>query len=120
MLEGAAVVYLVTQVSISELRNSNRLISKFFTLPLPKLEIVLNRFTPNTLGIDEESITKALTMPVTWKIPSDYGTVQRAQNTATPLALGDSSIAEVIRKMARTACCLPAVADKKKRFNIFG
>src|SRR5271168_399952 len=33
MLEGAAVVYLVTQVSISELRNSNRLISEFFTLP---------------------------------------------------------------------------------------
>src|SRR6202042_1804410 len=89
MLEGAAIVYLVTQVSISELRNSNRLISEFFTLPAPKLEIVLNRFTPNALGIDEENITKALTMPATWRIPSDYSTVQRAQNTATPLALGD-------------------------------
>ena len=120
MLKGAAVVYLVTQVSISELRNSNRLISEFFTLPSPKLEIVLNRFTPNTLGIDEESITKALTMPATWKIPSDYGTVQRAQNTATPLALGDSSIADVIRKMARTACGLPAVPEKKRRFSLFG
>ncbi len=119
LLEGAAIVYLITQVSISELRNSNRLISEFFTLPLPKLEIVLNRFTPNTLGIDEESITKALTMPATWKIPSDYGTVQRAQNTATPLALGDSAIADVIRKMARTACGLPAVAEKKKKFNLF-
>jgi pilus assembly protein CpaE len=120
MLKGAAVVYLVTQVSISELRNSNRLISEFFTLPSPKLEIVLNRFTPNTLGIDEENITKALTMPATWKIPSDYGTVQRAQNTATPLALGDSSIADVIRKMARTACGLPAVPEKKRRFSLFG
>jgi pilus assembly protein CpaE len=120
LLEGAAIVYLITQVSISELRNSNRLISEFFTLPLPKLEIVLNRFTPNTLGIDEENITKALTMPATWKIPSDYGTVQRAQNTATPLALGDSAIADVIRRMARTACGLPAVAEKKKKFNLFG
>lgn len=120
MLKGAAVVYLVTQVSISELRNSNRLISEFFTLPSPKLEIVLNRFTPNTLGIDEENITKALTMPATWKIPSDYGTVQRAQNTATPLALGDSSIADVIRRMARTACGLPAVPEKKRRFSLFG
>jgi pilus assembly protein CpaE len=120
LLEGAAVVYLVTQVSISELRNSNRLISEFFTLPLPKLEIVLNRFTPNTLGIDEENITKALTMPASWKIPSDYGTVQRAQNTATPLALGDSAISEVIRQMARTACGLPAVPEKKRRFNLFG
>ncbi len=120
LLEGAAIVYLVTQVSISELRNSNRLISEFFTLPSPKLEIVLNRFTQNTLGIDEENITKALTKPATWKVPSDYGTVQRAQNTATPLALGDSSITEILRQMARTACGLPAVAEKKKRFNLFG
>ena len=34
LLEGAAIVYLITQVSISELRNSNRLISEFFTLPI--------------------------------------------------------------------------------------
>ena len=120
MLEGAAVVYLVTQVSVSELRNSNRLISEFFTLPMPKLEIVLNRFTPNTLGIDEENITKALTKPANWKIPSDYGTVQRAQNTATPLALGESSITTVLRQMARTACGLPPTTDKKKRFSLFG
>jgi pilus assembly protein CpaE len=120
MLEGAAVVYLVTQVSVPELRNSNRLISEFFTLPMPKLEIVLNRFTPNTLGIDEENITKALTKPANWKIPSDYGTVQRAQNTATPLALGESSITAVLRQMARTACGLPPTADKKKRFSLFG
>jgi len=120
LLAGASIAYLVTQVSISELRNSNRLISEFFTPPAPRLEIVLNRFTPNSLGIDDENITKALTMPATWKIPSDFGTVQRAQNTATPLALGDSSIAEIIRQMARTACGLPAVPEKKRRFNLFG
>jgi pilus assembly protein CpaE len=120
LLEGANVVYLVTQVSIPELRNSNRLISEFFTLPIPKLEIVLNRFTANTLGIDEENITKALTRTPAWRIPNDYVTVQRAQNTATPLALGESSISGVIRQMARTACGLPPVADKKKRFSLFG
>jgi len=120
LLDGAAIVYLITQVSISELRNSNRLISEFFTLPMPKLEIVLNRFTPNTIGIDEENITKALTRPATWKIPSDYCTVQRAQNTATPLAMGESSITAILRQMARTACGLPAVAEKKKRFSLFG
>jgi pilus assembly protein CpaE len=87
---------------------------------MPKLEIVLNRFTPNTLGIDEENITKALTKPASWKIPSDYSTVQRAQNTATPLALGESSITAVLRQMARTACGLPPTADKKKRFSLFG
>ena len=120
LLEGATVVYLVTQVSIAELRNSNRLISEFFTLPTPKLEIVLNRFTGNTLGIDEENITKALTRTPGWRIPNDYVTVQRAQNTATPLAQGDSAIASVIRKMARVACGLPAIAEKKRRFSLFG
>jgi pilus assembly protein CpaE len=120
LLEGAAVVYLVTQVSIPELRNSNRLISEIFTEPTPKLEIVLNRFTANTLGIDEENIKKALTISPSWKIPNDYGTVQRAQNTATPLAQGDSAIAGVLRQMARAACGLSAVPEKKKRFGLFG
>jgi pilus assembly protein CpaE len=112
-------VYLITQVSIAELRNSNRLISEFFQLPTPKLEVVLNRFTANTLGIDEENITKALTRSARWRIPNDYVTVQRAQNTATPLAQGDSAIASIIRQMARTACGLPAVPEKKRRFNLF-
>jgi pilus assembly protein CpaE len=120
LLEGASVVYLITQVSIAELRNSNRLIAEFFQGPTPKLEIVLNRFTANTLGIDEEGITKALTESPRWRIPNDYVTVQRAQNTATPLALGDTAIAAVIRQMARTACGLPAVAEKKRRFSLFG
>ncbi len=120
LISGATIAYLVAQVGVSELRNSNRIISEFFTLPTPKLEIVLNRFTQNPLGIDEENITKALTRQANWKIPSDYGTVQRAQNTASPLALGESAITAVIRQMARTACGLPAVAEKKKRFNLFG
>jgi pilus assembly protein CpaE len=119
LLQGAAGVYLITQVSIPELRNSNRLIAEYFSLPTPKLEIVLNRFTTNTLGIDDESITKALTTAPNWKIPNDYNTVQRAQNTATPLAQGDSAIARVIRQMARTACGLPPVAEKKKRLGLF-
>jgi pilus assembly protein CpaE len=119
LIESATVVYLITQVSIAELRNSNRLISEFFQLPTPKLEVVLNRFTANTLGIDEENITKALTRAARWRVPNDYVTVQRAQNTATPLAQGDSAIAGIIRQMARTACGLPAVPEKKRRFNLF-
>jgi pilus assembly protein CpaE len=120
LLDGAVKVYLVTQVSVSELRNSNRLISEFFTPPAPALEVILNRFTPNALGIDEANITKALTVPVAWRIPSDYETVQRAQNTATPLVMGDSAISHIVRKMARTACGLPPVTEKKKRFSLFG
>ncbi len=120
LFDGAATVYLVTQVSISELRNSNRLISEFFAPNGSKPEIVLNRFNPRSLGIDEENITKALTMPVSWKIPSDYPAARQAQNTATPLALEDSPISRVIRQMARMACGLTPTADKRKRFSLFG
>ena len=113
-------MYLVTQVSIPELRNSNRLVTEFFTSAGPKLEIVLNRFMSRSLGVDDEHITKALTRPAKWKVPNDYATAQRTQNTATPLSLEDSPISRVIRQMARTACGMPATADKKKRFSLFG
>lgn len=120
LFKGANVVYLITQVSISGLRNSNRVISEFFSSPGgPELEIVLNRFLPRSLGIDEENITKALTRAVNWKIPSDYIAARRAQNTATPLAMEDSPISQVIRQMARAACGLPANTDKKKKFGLF-
>lgn len=115
----ASTVYLVTQVSISELRNSNRLISEFFASGGPDLQIVLNRYSPRGVEIDEENITKALTRPVSWKIPGDYPSARRAQNTATPLVLTDSAISRVIRQMARTACGLPA-NPKKKGFHLFG
>ena len=68
----ATTFYLVTQASIPELRNSNRLILQFFTNVVPKLEIVINRFESRTLGVAEEHITKALTRPAQWKIPNDY------------------------------------------------
>lgn len=119
LLDTAAMVYLVTQVSITELRNSNRLISEFFTSGGRKLEVVLNRYTPRSLSIDDENIKKALTKPVDWKIPNDYVAARRAQDTATPLALSDSPISRVIRQMARTACNLSPTPDKKKRFSLF-
>lgn len=118
LIEAATTVYLIAQVSISELRNSNRIISEFFASRATKLQIVLNRFTPRSLVIDEESITKALTLPPAWKVPSDYPVVRQAQNSATPFVMGDSSIAEIIRQMARAACGLPASQEKKKRFGL--
>ena len=120
LFDQASTIYLITQVSIPELRNSNRLVSEFFTKTSNKLEIVLNRFTPRSLGVDEEHITKALTRPATWRVPNDYATARRTQNTATPLSLEDSPISRVIRQMARTASGLPPNPEKKKRFGIFG
>jgi pilus assembly protein CpaE len=120
LFDQASTIYLITQVSIPELRNSNRLVSEFFTKTSSKLEIVLNRFTPRSLGVDEDHITKALTRPATWRIPNDYATARRTQNTATPLSLEDSPISRVIRQMARAASGLPANPEKKKRFGLFG
>ena len=85
-----------------------------------KLEVVLNRFTPRSLGIDEDNITKALTRPANWKIPNDYPAVRRAQNTATPLALADSPISRVIRQMARAAGNLSPSPGQEEGFRLFG
>ena len=72
LFRDAFTIYLVTQAGIPELRNSNRLISQFFTVGSPKLEIVINRYEPRALGVSDETITKALTRPANWKIPNDY------------------------------------------------
>jgi len=119
LLEAASVVYLVLQVSISELRNANRLITDLFRSSNAKVEVVLNRFTPRALGIDEASITKALTMPAAWKIASDYPAARTAQNTASPLVMQDSAVARVIRQMARSATGTAEIVEKKKRFGLF-
>ena len=113
VFKDGSTVYLVIQASIAGLRNSNRLISQYFTTGVPKLEIVLNRYEHRSLGVAEEQIAKALTRPANWKIPNDYAAVRRMQTTAIPLALEDSPISRLIRQMARTACGLPAVEGKK-------
>src|SRR5258708_39701225 len=82
LFEDATTVYLVTQVSVSELRNSNRLIVEFFPQNSTKLEVVLNRFAHRSLGIDEDNVTKALTRPARWKVPGDFVSALRAQDTA--------------------------------------
>jgi pilus assembly protein CpaE len=120
LFRDAFTVYLVTQAGIPELRNSNRLINQFFTMGGPKLEIVINRYEPRALGVSDETITKALTRPATWKIPNDYSSVRQMQNTATPLALGDSPISRLIKQMAVSICGQRATQSKKKGFKLFG
>jgi pilus assembly protein CpaE len=117
----ATTVYLVTQASIPELRNSNRLITQFFSAQLPKLEVVINRFESRVLGVSEEHITKALTRTAQWKIPNDYESVRNMQISATPLVLTDSAISRQIRQMvsAVTGKSETPVKKKKKAFGIF-
>jgi len=88
LFEDASTIYLVTQTGISELRNSNRLISQFFAEGSENLEIVINRFESRFLEpANEDVITKALGRPVRWKIPDD-------QDAARALQHGDGGIAE--------------------------
>jgi pilus assembly protein CpaE len=120
LFEDSVIVYLVTQVGISELRNANRMISHFFSRRTDNLQIVLNRYKPATLLFDDKHIEKALTRPAEWKIPDDWSSARRTQNTATPMALADAPISQAIRQMARTACGLaPDREEKKGLFSFF-
>jgi len=90
---------MVTQVGISELRNSNRLITKLSGEGCPKLEIVVNRYDPRSPEIDEAQVAKALTRKAEWKVPNNYKAVRRMQNTAVSLMEEDSPISQAIREM---------------------
>lgn len=121
LLREATTIYLVTQTGIPELRNSNRLISQYFQIGGPKVEIVINRYEPRALGVTEEHIEKALTRAPEWKIPNDYAAVRRMQVSASPLTEVNAPIGRMIRKMACTASgATEQPAQKKKTFGLFG
>jgi pilus assembly protein CpaE len=104
LFDESATVYLVTQVGLAELRNSNRVVALLSAAGSPKLEIVINRYDPLNLEIADEHITSALTRPAEWKIPNDYAAVRRMQNTATSLMEDDSEISRAIRQMTESVC----------------
>ena len=81
LFEEATSIYLVTQTGISELRNSNRLISQFFDEGNPNLQIVINRFDSRFHETaNEEVVAKALGRPVRWKIPNDHDAARALQS----------------------------------------
>jgi pilus assembly protein CpaE len=117
----ATTVYLVSQVSVADLRNANRFVTRYFGGPEgQKLEIVLNRYNPQNIEIDDDAITKALTRPPKWRVHNDFVAARRAQNTGIPLASEKNHIARVIANMANVASGQPLVPEKKKRFGLFG
>jgi pilus assembly protein CpaE len=120
LFRDASTIYLVTQAGIPELRNSNRLINEFFSNGDTKLEVVLNRNESHTLDLAEEHVTKALTRPAKWKVPNDHFAMRKMQINATPLALGDSPVARLIKQMANSVKGEGAVQPKKKAFSFFG
>jgi pilus assembly protein CpaE len=114
-LDDLTTIFLVTQVGVPELRNSNRLVKQLVVEGGPKVEIVVNRYDSESGDIDEAQIKKALTLPIRWKIPNDYSAVRRMQNLGTPLNQEDSQIARTIRSMGESICGLTPDSNKKKK-----
>lgn len=117
LFEQASMIYLVTQVGISELRNCHRMIAQFFAGRQQGIQIVLNRYTQKSLLFDDAQIAKTLSRPPKWKIPNDWAAAWRTRNSATPMVMVDSVLSEAIREMARDAAGL--TADRGRR-GIFG
>lgn len=120
LFDAADKVYLVSQVSVADLRNAHLLIQGYFAKEdRAKLEIVLNRFGVHVGEIDAGSIEKALTVAPNWKIPSDFHGVREAQNTGTALVSRDGPVARVLTAMAKMACGKSGAENRKRKFGLF-
>jgi pilus assembly protein CpaE len=119
LLDKSATVYLVTQGGISELRNSNRIVSQFFTKGGPALEVVVNRHDTASRGDSEMGAMKTLPKSFQWRVPNDYAAVRRMQASGIPLTLEDSPIARIIQQMSRSVCGQPNTREKKGIFSFF-
>lgn len=120
LMELAEAIYIVSQADVPGLRNAHRYIHHIQRFGAEKVRLIVNRYDPRRHEIDEERIMKAVGVPVSWKIPNDYTAVRRSHNTAVPLALGDSAVARVIRRMAREACGKASELPPRKGLRLFG
>jgi pilus assembly protein CpaE len=116
-------LYLVTEMTFPALRNAHRLITYLSARDgIRKLEVVVNRFNSRHGDIDEASATKALGLPVNWRIPNSYAAVRSAQDSGIPLAMENSPIMRVVEQMARAASGKIVAPEKRisKGFGLFG
>jgi pilus assembly protein CpaE len=118
LFDFASIIYLVTQVSVTELRNAHRLITECLQDYNAKIEVIWNRYTGEMFGVDDETIESALTLRPQWKIPNDFAAVRRMQDTAEPLE--ESGVRRVIKNMAIAACGTQEEKPEKKKTGIFG
>jgi pilus assembly protein CpaE len=119
LFDESVYLYLVTQVGITELRNANRLITQYFYMRSQRFQVVLNRYVSQTLGFSDDIIAKALTRPAQWKIPDDDADRKRVRQPGNGFADEESAALIAIRQMARSACGLPALEERKKKFKLF-
>lgn len=116
----ASTIYLVTQVDIPSLRNSQRLVSYLARVSGPQVELVLNRFDGRKVEFDEERLSKTIGITPKWKVPNDFAALRRACNTATPVISEKSPVSQVLQQMARAACGKGPEGSRKKKFSLFG
>ena len=120
LFQEATTVYLVTQVSLPDLRNANRFVTRYFSgFNRDKLEIVLNRHVTRNVEIDEAAVAKALTQPAKWKLPNDYAATRRAQNIGVAVAMDKSQLAQALARMANAVCGKVPGKQEKKKFGLF-
>jgi pilus assembly protein CpaE len=110
----------VTQVSVPDLRNANRFVTRYFSgFNRDKLEIVLNRHVTRNVEIDEAAVAKALTQPAKWKLPNDYAAVRRAQNIGVAVAMDKSPLAQALTRMAHAVSGRVPGKREKRKFGLF-
>jgi pilus assembly protein CpaE len=122
VFEMADLVYLVMQVDIPSMRNALRLIASIQG-PMDgpsRIELVLNRYDPRKLEIEEGQVARTLALPLKWKIPNDYGVVRRSLDAGVPLVTAKSPVSQVLVQMAQAACGKEVKDTKKKKFGFFG
>jgi len=114
------VVYLVTQVDITSLRNTQRLITHLQRFSQLKIELVINRYEARKMDFDEERLAKTVGMAPKWRVPNDYPAVRRASNTGVPVVSEKSQVTQVLHEMARAACGKVPEVKKKRGLSLFG
>jgi pilus assembly protein CpaE len=120
LFQMASTIYLVTQLNIPSLRNTQRLIQYIQRDGQRNIELVLNRFDPKSTEFDDDRVAKVLGVTPKWKVPNDYASTHRASNAGDPFITGRSPVAAVLRTMARVAAGRPASPEKKKGWGLFG
>jgi pilus assembly protein CpaE len=119
LLQMASTIYLVTQLDVPSLRNTQRLLSYISRAGDQRVELVINRFDAKRTEFDDERISKALGIAPRWKIPNDYAAARRTSNTGSPLIHEKSAAANGLRAMARAAAGKPAAAEKRRGLGLF-
>jgi len=119
LFEAANTIYLVTQVDIPSLRNTQRLFTYLSRFDNKQIELVLNRYEPRKVEFDDDRLAKAVGLSPAWKVPNEYAAARRAANTGTPLFSEKDAISNVLQQMARAASGKLPKSEKKRSFRLF-